>query len=169
MGFNRRHPVRASAIPGPASADQDTLRVADLAFEHQILVWALRIMLEDHAGAASVQRMLYRALPPAAARIAFESIETVLASLRRHGTRPLAFKSLETDAVARDEFLLLTVYCALGEEPRETARTRACWLIGAAGCDALLAALASLSAALSTRKAARARMAAPAGDCAVLH
>lgn len=152
MAFNAKTTSMPEA-PRPAGSRRtdDVLTIADLSFDHQVVVWALRSCLAREDGAMRVQAQLYRALPAAAARVAFRSVQEILETLQRHGTRPLSFRTLATDAVSRDEFLLLTLFCAVAEEAPSTVLARAEWLVSRNGRDGLIATVASLVAALAAR------------------
>src|SRR3546814_817960 len=123
-------PASTDASPEQQKPADDRLMIADLSFEHQVVVWALRTYLARRNGTLRVQAQFYRALPPAAARIAFEALREIVETLQRHGTRPLVFSTLSTGAVSRDEFLLLSLLCAVVEEPPSDVSVRAGWLVG---------------------------------------
>jgi len=141
---------RAAATDG-----QDPMSIADLTFEHQIVIWAMRMFLQGSDAFLKVRDEFNRALPPAAGRIAFTAVERMIGTLRRYGRRNLRFSCLCNTLLTRDEISVLVLLISLEGDDYHDMVKRARELVLDDGTHMLIDAAAILMSALASRHADR--------------
>lgn len=143
-------PALTSQVQRPTDGEQ-CLRIAHLTFEHQVIIWSVRSCLNGPESAARVFGQFGRSLPPAAARLALDSIIRLIRLMRRHGKQALRFNCLYRPAVTEDELSLLALFQAIRDNTPAVIKECAESMICEHGVNDMIEASQWLLAALDTR------------------
>ncbi len=102
----------------------DTLRLADLGFAAQFLIWAARQWIRVRHANAPAARRLGEAFARLGAPDALSALDAVLGRLARCARRPLDFRAGGDLTLGRDERDLIEVIDALQAQPAERSLCR---------------------------------------------
>ena len=149
--------------------EEQCLQIAHLTFEHQIIIWSLRSCLKGPESAAKVYGQFSRSLPPAAARLAHDSINRLIRLIRRHGQRPFLFNCLCRPAVTEDELAFLALFQAIRDNTPAVITECAESLVCEHGISEIIESSQWLLAALDTRYTRDCRRASPIGQSYAVH
>ncbi|MBK18673.1 MAG: hypothetical protein CMM52_07535 [Rhodospirillaceae bacterium] len=126
-------------------------QVLHLSFENQIALWSLRAVLKGPDYSERVHRQFHKTLPTAAARLAFESIDTVVQTVCDYGIRSLRFNCLCQSALTEDEQKLIEFFQIAQTDTLFEIREAARAFVNPPGIDAWVNATLTFFAALETR------------------
>jgi hypothetical protein len=130
--------------------NQIIVEIKDLSFVEQVFIWGLRMKVRGDQYFAKVTAHCEKNLSPSAARIALNSINMVINSVRNHGTRSLILNCTCMPRLSADEWLLITLYRSANHDPMQTSIQDGADIITEEGNESLLHAILSFQMALGT-------------------
>jgi hypothetical protein len=105
------------------------LRISDLAYGEQLVLWAARRWLADRSGWPRVAEEFALALGCIRARAALGALERILEALHGHARRTVYLHRLDCCLVSGDEHALLSALAALQAGSPARARAFLEWLL----------------------------------------
>ena len=133
-----------------------SLMIHELGFKYQVAIWALRMHLYGEKETKQVQNQFERALPPAASRVAFDSIKGIIDAVRCHGKQSLKFNCICKKAVTPDEQLLLSLMQSIEERDVDGIEKTTGLIVDREGANNLMGAAAGFSFAMDAREGGKA-------------
>ena len=129
---------------------RDISEVCDLTFNEQVFIWALRMKVRGEHYFEKVAAHCEKNLPPAAARIALNSIEMVINSVRHHGKKSLTLNCTCMPELSSDELDLIILYRSANSEQNQISASIACKMVSNGAVELLVNALLSFHMAMDT-------------------
>lgn len=124
--------------------------VCDLTFNEQVLIWALRMKVRGKQYFEKVAAHCEKNLPPAAARIALNSIEKVVSSVKHHGKKSLRLNCTCMPELSSDEFELIILYRSINNEQNQIDAPIVFGMVSNEGTELLVNGLLSFHMAMET-------------------
>ena len=132
---------------GPSQSD---VEICDLSFIEQVFIWSLRMKIRGDKYFAKVIAHCENNLSPAAARIALNSIDMIVKSVKHHGVKSLNLNCTCMTKLSSDEWLLITVFREANAEQIQTALSCAVSMVEEEGVNLMIHALLSFQMAMET-------------------
>ena len=132
---------------GPSQSD---VEICNLSFIEQVFIWSLRMKVRGDQYFAKVTAHCEKNLSPAAARIALNSINTIVQSVKHHGVKSFTLNCTCISKHSSDEWLLITLFREANAEQIQTARLCVGTIVEGEGVDSVLHALLSFQMAMET-------------------
>ena len=132
-------------VPG-----QSHVKICDLSFIEQVFIWSLRMKVRGDKYFAKVTTHCENNLSPAAARIALNSINMIVMSVKNHGIKSLNLNCTCMTKLSSDEWLLITVFREANAEQIQTALSCAVSMVEEEGVNLMIHALLSFQMAMET-------------------
>jgi hypothetical protein len=104
-------------IQSPQNRTQALLEIKDLCFTEQVFVWALRMKVRGDKYFQKVHLEFKNNLPPSAARIAIESVNSVIQLVRNNGTKSIKLNCTCVPYLSPDEWLLVKFLRKVNNDP----------------------------------------------------
>jgi hypothetical protein len=125
------------------------LRIGDLTYGEQLILWATRRWLADRACWARVGEEFALALGCSRARAALDALEEILLALHRGARRTIFLHRLDCGRLSSDEHAVLSALAALQEGRPTRARALFEWLLPSCAVPGAVAAASRLAGALA--------------------
>ena len=129
---------------------QSHVEICDLTFIEQVFIWSLRMKVRGDQYFAKVTAHCEKNLSPAAARIALNSINMIVMSVKNYGKKSLNLNCTCMTKLSSDEWLLITLFREANAEQIQTALSCAGSMVEEEGVNLVLHALLSFRMAMET-------------------
>jgi hypothetical protein len=130
--------------------NQIQIEIKDLSFVEQVFIWGLRMRIRGDQYFAKVTAHCEKNLSPCAARIALNSINMVINSVRNHGTRSLTLNCTCMPRLSADEWLLISLFRSANRDPIQPIIQDGTNIITEEGNQSLVHAILSFQMAMAT-------------------
>ena len=130
--------------------NQIKVEIKDLSFVEQVFIWGLRMKIRGDQYFAKVTAHCEKNLSPSAARIALNSINMVINSVRNHGTRSLTLNCTCRPRLSADEWLLIILFRSTNDDPMQPSIHDVRSIITEEGNESLVHAILSFQMAVGT-------------------
>ena len=130
--------------------NQIKVEIKDLSFVEQVFIWGLRMKIRGDQYFAKVTAHCEKNLSPSAARIALNSINMVINSVRNHGTRSLTLNCTCRPRLSADEWLLIILFRSTNDDPMQPSIHDVKNIITEEGNESLVHAILSFQMAVGT-------------------
>jgi hypothetical protein len=129
---------------------QSDMEIKDLCFIEQVLVWGIRMKVRGKQYFEKVEAHFEKNLSPAAGRIALNSINIIINSVRNHGIRSLTLNCTCMTKLSSDEELLITLFRGMDGHDLQPNAQPAQIFVSDEGQEYLIHAILSFKMAMET-------------------